>query len=229
MIALSTASALRFCVCVCVCVRVCCRAEQPVLLSAWTAAVQTSAPGSWLDSGRMQEVSRMKYDLNGSRWNGKYHIRGVQYMSPCPKDTGLHYTPALMYLWEFQCLLWRTLPMLWCVHQYHATSLCVFFFFLLPLNSAWRIDNRGLICLPPPLRGSTAKQRVNCVSVFCGILSNLKDWGNQCFFHFRSGDAAFDNRPVAKWVVSLKVATKISIMGITSCILQSVIGPITAA
>ena len=107
---------------------------------------------------------------------------------------------------------------------------CVFFFFfLLPLNSAWRIDNRGLICLPPPLRGSTAKQRVNCVSVFCGILSNLKDWGNQCFFHFRSGDAAFDNRPVAKWVVSLKVATKISIMGITSCILQSVIGPITAA
>lgn len=222
MIALSTASALRF-VCVCVCVR--CRAEQPVLLSAWTAAVQTSAPGSWPDSGRMQEVSLMKYDLNGSRWNGKYHIRGIQYVSPCPKDTGLHYTPALMYLWEFQCLSSRTLPTLWRVHQYHTASLL---FFCLWTQHGELITMASFVWL----RRFPGQQRNSewIVSVcFVGILSNLKDWGNQCFFHFRSGDAAFDNRPVAKWVVSLKVATKISIMGITSCILQSVIGPITAA
>ena len=160
------------CVCVCVCVHVCCRAEQPVLLSAWTAAVQTSAPGSWLDSGRMQEVSRMKYDLNGSRWNGKYHIRGVQYMSPCPKDTGLHYTPALMYLWEFQCLLWRTLPMLWCVHQYHATSLCFFFFFCcLWTQHGELITVASFVCL----RRSAGQQRNSewivsaCFVGFCPI------------------------------------------------------------
>lgn len=61
MIALRTASVLRFYVCGCVCVvkqaNMCC----PRLLTR-TAAVQTSAPGSRLDW--MQEVSWMKYDLN---------------------------------------------------------------------------------------------------------------------------------------------------------------------
>lgn len=33
-------------------------------LSLRNAAVQTLAHGSWPDSGRMQEVSWMKYDLN---------------------------------------------------------------------------------------------------------------------------------------------------------------------
>lgn len=51
------------CVCGCFCV-----IEQANLCCPWfltrTAAVQTSAPGSRPDSGRMQEMSWMKYDLN---------------------------------------------------------------------------------------------------------------------------------------------------------------------
>lgn len=213
------------CVCVCVCGGLCLSCRRPVLSPALDEDCRCANIGPWESVGLRQNAGGVVDEIwfECSCWNGKYHIRGIQYTSPCPKDTGVHYTPALMYLREFQCLSPWSLPSSWRV-QYHTASLL---FFL--LNSACRIDNHGLICLPRLLSGSTAKQRENCVSVFCGILSNLKDWGNQCFFHFESGNVAFDNRPVAKWEVSLKVATKISIMGITSCILQSVIGPITAA
>lgn len=57
-----------------------------------------------------------------------------------------------------------------------------------PLNSACGIDNRGFICLP----GCFPGQELNCVSVFCGILSNLRDLGKSMFFffHFQSEDGA---------------------------------------
>lgn len=70
------------------------------------------------------------------------------------------------------------------------------------------MDYCGLICLPRLLSGSTAKHRVNCVSVLCGIMSNLKDWGNRIYFSLppplSEQRRGFLNTPVAKWVVSLK-------------------------
>jgi len=77
---------------------------------------------------------------------------------------------------------------------------------------------------------SGQKHRAHFVSGFGGIWSNLEDKGeSMCFsFHFvfLEWRCSLNNRPVA---ASLKVATKLIIMGVTSCILQSVIGPITAA
>lgn len=84
-------------------------------------------------------------------------------MSPCPKDTGVHYALALMYLRKFQCLsLWSLSS---CGMYINITSPRSCF---VPLNSACRIDNRGLICLPLLFPGSTAKQQMNCVRCVLG-------------------------------------------------------------
>lgn len=186
MIALSTASALRFYVPICGCF---CVVERANLCCPWlltrTAAVQTSAPGSRPDSGRMQEVSWMKYDLNAYAEMGNITLEAY---SICLRALKIQrfITHQLWCIWENFNVYRRGLSRRHdvCIN---ITQPSLLFF---PLNSACRIDNRGLICLPRLLSGSTAKQRVNCVSVFCGILSNLKDWGNQCFFHFQSGDVA---------------------------------------
>lgn len=156
MIALSTASARRLCVCACLC----CRAGQTVLSLALDEDCCCANMGSWESAGLGQNARGVVDEIwfECSPWNGKYHIRGIQYMSPCPKDTGVHYALALMYLRKFQCLSSWSLSSPWRVHYYHTASLL-----FLPLNSACRIDNRGLICLNRLLPGSTAKQRMNCV------------------------------------------------------------------
>lgn len=183
-----------------------------------------------LGAGSPWELSRVGLIAAGAvdeiwfecpRWNGKYHIRSIQYMSPCPEDTEVHYAPALMYLREFQCLLLWALPPQWHVPWYHKGS--VFF----PQNSTCWTSNQSLICLPLLLSWSRAKQRVCHCSLWDFV--QFERQRKSLFFFFFQRRCGFDNKPVSKWVVSLKVATKISINGITSSLLQSVIGPITAA
>lgn len=212
MIALSTASARRLCVCVRACVveqaSLCC----PRLLMR-TAAVQTWAPGSQPDSGRMQEVSWMKYDLNAHPEMGNITLEAYSICLHALKIQGF-ITHWLWCIWE-NFNVYRRGPS-------RRRDVCINITqprccFSLWTQHAELITVASFVCLGCFLGQQTANEL--CQDCYVGFCPILKTGENQCF----------NNRPVAKWVVSLKVAAKISFMGITSCIFQSVISPITAA
>ncbi|KAI9546022.1 hypothetical protein NQZ68_031311, partial [Dissostichus eleginoides] len=58
-------------------------------------AVQTSAPGSQLDSGNMWEVSRMKYDLNAHAEMGNITLE--EHLSKVPDAIGEHLPTGVGY------------------------------------------------------------------------------------------------------------------------------------
>lgn len=154
-------------------------------------AVQTSAPGSQLDSGSMWEVSRMKYDLNAHAEVGNITLEGYS-MFPCPKDiihSSLRSSDVSERISMFIVLVFpfpRDMGI-----NITRPRFCFF-----SLNSACRMDNRGLIYLPLLLSGSKAKT----AGKLCqwGILSHLKDRGESMFFSILRSKMSFHNRPVAK-------------------------------
>lgn len=161
-----------------------------------TAAAPSRAHGNQLCSDRMREVSWMKYDFKAHSEMGKYHITGIEF-TVCLHALKIHGF-IMQQLWcisqnfsVYRCGLFVTA----CINITRPRR-CSSFSFFFPLNSVGRMDYCGLICLPRLLSGSTAKHRVNCVSVLCGIMSNLKDWGNRIYFpffspHYQSRDVAF--------------------------------------
>lgn len=169
------------------CVFLCCRAGRAVLSPALDEGCYCANIGPWESAGPGQNAGGVVNEIwfECSRSNGNITLEAYSICLHALKIQGF-ITHSLWCIWEnfnvYRCGLSRRRDA--CINI--TQPRCCFS----PLNSACRMDNRGLICLPRLLSGSTAKQRANCVSVFGGIFSNLKDRGNQCFFHFPSGDVA---------------------------------------
>lgn len=163
------------------------------------AAVQTLAHGSRPDSGRMQEVSWMKYDLNVGAEMGNITLDAY---SICHHALKIQWfiTPALWCIWEnfnvYRCGLSHCCDVGINITQAHCC------FSLWTQHAEW--ITQILICLPRLLSRSAAKQQVYHCALwdFVQLERQRKSLFFSRFFspHFQSRDVALTIDPcLSEW------------------------------
>ena len=151
--------------------------------AAAAAAKRTSAPGSWLDPSRMQEVSWMKYDLNAHAEMGNITLEANSICLHALKIQRF-ITHQLWCIWEnfnvYRCGLSRRGDVCINIPQ---PRCC---FSLWTQHAEW-ITVASFICLGS-FPGQQWKSKWIMSVCFVGFCPIWKTGGNQCFFNFQIRD-----------------------------------------